>query len=73
MLVNAIFLYNVLFPGLFATIAVYIVLKGRMVTPASEENVSKYQRMNSNLNPDDVLSRKAEILCVALRRTEFYL
>jgi len=59
--------------GLFATIAVYIVLKGRMVTPASEENVSKYQRMNSNLNPDDVLSRKAEILCVALRRTEFYL
>ena len=69
---------NILPTGLIFVLACYIKLKGKMVptTVSAETNESgenpPLQRLNSNLHPEDIISRKSELYCIAFKRNNMF-
>ena len=58
-------------PGVILTLTVYIMLKGKMVTPpvrpVEVEDPVSLKRLNSSLHPDDFQSRREELFCLSYK------
>ena len=61
------------FLGFIATLSVFISLKGKMVTPeTSTDSKQPFKRLNSNLHPEDLANKKAELFCNTFRRNSHF-
>ena len=56
-------------PGVILTLTVYIMLKGKMVTPPVRpvESQVSLKRLNSSLHPDDFQSKREELFCLSYK------
>ena len=56
-------------PGVILTLTVYIMLKGKMVTPPVRpvESQVSLKRLNSSLHPDDLQSKREELFCLSYK------
>ena len=56
-------------PGVILTLTVYIMLKGKMVTPPIRpvESQVSLKRLNSSLHPDDFQSKREELFCLSYK------
>ena len=56
-------------PGVILTLTVYIMLKGRMVSPPIRpvESQVSLKRLNSSLHPDDLQSKREELFCLSYK------
>ena len=56
-------------PGVILTLTVYIMLRGKMVTPPVRpvESQVSLKRLNSSLHPDDFQSKREELFCLSYK------
>ena len=56
-------------PGVILTLTVYMMLKGKMVTPPIRpvESQVSLKRLNSSLHPDDLQSKREELFCLSYK------
>ena len=56
-------------PGVILTLTVFIMLRGKMVTPPVRpvESQVSLRRLNSSLHPDDFQSKREELFCLSYK------